>query len=314
MNLVRHLQVLWRSKWIIVLGGIVAGALGVLAVCHVSWDGGPKLDWRKPETWTANAKLQITQNGFPDGRGVLPTSARTPETLPTPTNTTAAQAAKTAAAKKAAAKKAAARKRSRSKHGKRAKHGSRSTTSKPDDRVVPVVRTRFADPGRLAYLAWIYSHFLMSDQVRGMLPERPAGLDIEAVPLTAGGNLSSGALPLIFLSTSADTERGAEKLSINVTNALERYLADQQAASRVPRSERIGVVVVNESPSATRKAGHPLSVGVVAFLLTLAATLGLVYVLENIRLHRSASGGVSEKRVVPDGRSLSTTGERTGAR
>jgi hypothetical protein len=242
MNLYRHLSVLWRGRVIIALGLIVAIAMAILAMFKVSIDGGPKLTYRKAETWAHSTKLLITQPGFPWGRSVLPSTgdAQTPGST---------------------------------------------------EQVAPAVdakgrKVQFADPSRFAYLAWIYSHFLMGDQVRQMLPHRPVGMDILASPLTAGGNLSAGALPLIGLTTQATTERDAARLNDEATAALETYLREQQTRSRTPTSDRVVVTVVDRPAPALLK-GHSPDLGVIAFLLVMGAVVAVVYLRENLRLHRA---------------------------
>jgi len=145
---------------------------------------------------------------------------------------------------------------------------------------------QFVDPSRYAYLAWIYSHFLMGDTIRAMLPVRPMGIDIQAVPLNAGGNASAGSLPIIQLLASADTAAGADRLGTDAAAALESYLRGQQRASRVPSGQRVQVSIVNGSRKAELTKGHSPALGVVAFLLALAGTLALVYGLENLRQAR----------------------------
>ncbi len=72
MNLLRHIDVLWRGRVIIAIGLVVAILMATFALFKVS-DGG--LSYRKPETWASSTKLLITQPGFPWGRSVLPSSA-----------------------------------------------------------------------------------------------------------------------------------------------------------------------------------------------------------------------------------------------
>lgn len=79
-------RVVWRFKWIVATGLILAIALAVLSTARVSFAGGmPKLTYRKAEVWQSQTALLITQQGFPWGRTFAPaTGADT-----TPTTTTA---------------------------------------------------------------------------------------------------------------------------------------------------------------------------------------------------------------------------------
>lgn len=247
MNLLRHINVLWRGRVILAIGGVVAIAMAVLAVAKPSFDGGPSLAWRKTETWADSTKLLITQPGFPWGRSVLGTSGE-------------------AAADDASAS------------------GAATTTTGTDKKGRDV---QFADPSRFSYLAWIYSHFLMGDEVRRSLGKLPQDAEILANPLTAGGNLSAGALPIIGLTTSATTKEDAIKLNAGATQALEDYLRNQQNQTKTPTSDRVVVSVVDHPPAALIK-GHSPDLGVIAFILVMAAAVAVVYLRENIRLARAA--------------------------
>jgi hypothetical protein len=78
MNLRRHLNVLRRFRLIVIGGLLVAVALAVLSVFRVSTTG---ISWRSTETFQSESTLNVTQQGFPDGRVVLggPTPGTTPD-------------------------------------------------------------------------------------------------------------------------------------------------------------------------------------------------------------------------------------------
>jgi hypothetical protein len=144
---------------------------------------------------------------------------------------------------------------------------------------------QFADPSRLAYLAWIYSHFLMGDEVRTMIKDKPTDMDIQAGPLSAGGSLSAASLPIIGLTTTAHTAREARKLNDDVHLALEDYLTRQQRQSHTPITDRVVISTVDR-PDPIRIKGHSVNLGVMAFLLIMVAAVSLVYLLENLRMHK----------------------------
>ena len=58
-------RVLWRFKALVVLGLILATSLAALSVVRVGPDG---ISYRDSELWAAEARLGVTQNGFPWGR------------------------------------------------------------------------------------------------------------------------------------------------------------------------------------------------------------------------------------------------------
>jgi capsular polysaccharide biosynthesis protein len=143
---------------------------------------------------------------------------------------------------------------------------------------------QFADPGRLANLAWMYSHFLMGDQVRSMITHPPEGMIIDAAPITAGGNMSASALPLIGLTVSAPTAAEAQRLSREVPAALERYLAKEQSESSTPAGDRVEITTINRSQAAIPGKSKAMIMSIVIFMMAVAAAISLAYVLENLRL------------------------------
>jgi hypothetical protein len=147
-------------------------------------------------------------------------------------------------------------------------------------------QTRFVDPGRFAYLAWIYSHFLTGDEVRKMLPHHPAGMQIMAQPVMAGGGMSADALPMIQLSTSAVGAGDAQRLNVEAIEALERYIRSNQDAGQVPKGERVELQVVNRSYGAALVKGTSYSLALAAFVLALVCALALAWLLDNLRASR----------------------------
>lgn len=71
MDLVLYARVLWRFKWITLLGFVSAVALAFLSYASVSSKG---IHYRQAETWEAQTTLLISQRGFSFGRTVLPST------------------------------------------------------------------------------------------------------------------------------------------------------------------------------------------------------------------------------------------------
>jgi hypothetical protein len=66
-----YARVLWRFRFLVVLGVILALALALLSYVRVSFsDGKPVLSYRGTETWQSDSTLFVTQSGFPWGRSV----------------------------------------------------------------------------------------------------------------------------------------------------------------------------------------------------------------------------------------------------
>jgi len=83
MNLELLFRVLWRFRFLMLAGLLVAGGLAVLATAKVSFkNGSPALAYRQQESWTAHSTILVTQRGFPLGRsvvtGTLPVDPKNP--------------------------------------------------------------------------------------------------------------------------------------------------------------------------------------------------------------------------------------------
>ena len=61
-----YARVIWRFKWVVMLGLIVAVGLAGLSVVKVGKGG--KIAYRQAELWASTARLGVTQQGFPWGR------------------------------------------------------------------------------------------------------------------------------------------------------------------------------------------------------------------------------------------------------
>jgi hypothetical protein len=87
MDLRLYSRVLWRFRYIVAIGFLLACALSFLSVARVSFVGSsPKISYRQPETWKATVLMLLTQKGFPYGYTILPTNpAQIPGSTGTPT-------------------------------------------------------------------------------------------------------------------------------------------------------------------------------------------------------------------------------------
>ena len=71
MDLSLYGRVIWRFRWLVALGLILAIALSVLSIAKVSSHG---LSYRKHEIWQSSTTVLLTQHGFIWGRAVVPPS------------------------------------------------------------------------------------------------------------------------------------------------------------------------------------------------------------------------------------------------
>jgi len=69
-----YTRVLWRFKYLMFVGFLIAVSLAVLAFARVSFVGGkPHLTPRQSPIYAGQETLLITETGFPEGRAVFPT-------------------------------------------------------------------------------------------------------------------------------------------------------------------------------------------------------------------------------------------------
>jgi hypothetical protein len=144
------------------------------------------------------------------------------------------------------------------------------------------VNIPIANPARFNELAVLYAELATSDPVRRRIRLKPrTDVGVLASPLREAE--SGTMLPLIELTSIATTRRGAILLARRSSAALRAYLEEQQLANDVPASDR----VVLEEVLQARKAGiyQPRSktMPIVIFLAVMFATVGLAFLLENLR-------------------------------
>jgi hypothetical protein len=67
------MRVLWRFKYLVAVGSLLAVVLAGLTVVKVSFaNGKPSFAYRQAELWAAQETLLITERGFPEGRTIFP--------------------------------------------------------------------------------------------------------------------------------------------------------------------------------------------------------------------------------------------------
>lgn len=148
----------------------------------------------------------------------------------------------------------------------------------------------FADPGRLASLADLYSRFLTSDDVLRRVPGRPTAAQVAASPFASsqGGLL----LPVIQLTTTAPDRATAERLNRDVFASLRTLLSEQAVANGITDAKKVQVRFIDAPDTATLTAGRKYTGAILALLLSLAGTLALVHLLEGLRPRHQPRAGV----------------------
>jgi hypothetical protein len=139
-----------------------------------------------------------------------------------------------------------------------------------------------ADPNRLNTLAVLYAELATSDPVRQeMLKAGPLLGKIVATPVVVGDNRVM--LPFIDVAAIATTGRGAVRLAQRAADAFGKFMREQQQANKVPAADRVVVqqLVRPKPPKLYRSRSN--TIPVVVFLAVMFATVGLAFLLENMR-------------------------------
>lgn len=151
---------------------------------------------------------------------------------------------------------------------------------KVDDRI------KFADPTRFPNLAFLYSFLTNSDKVRGKLPGPPAPEQIQAVPLDPTGR-GDAFLPIIQLTTSADTAKGAVLLNRQTMEGLKSLLKDWQDEADIATKDRVVLSTLSKPSAPVLIAGRSLTPSLLAFMLCVILSIALAHILEGVRQARS---------------------------
>jgi hypothetical protein len=147
-------------------------------------------------------------------------------------------------------------------------------------------RIKFADPTRFPNLAFLYSFLTNSDQVRGRLPGPPSPTQIQAVPLDPTGR-GDAFLPIIQLTTSADTASGAVELNKQTMEGLKSLLREWQEEAKIASKDRVVLSTLSKPSAPELLAGRSLTPSLLAFMLSVILAIALAHVLEGVRQARA---------------------------
>lgn len=216
-------RVLWRFRLLVAPGLLLAACLAILSVVKIGSDG---LQYRENALWAAQARLGVTQQGFPWGR--LFAESTSPS------------------------------------------QGARSGD-------IPI-----ANPARFNDLAVLYAELATSDPVLRLIrPKLTLNERIVATPLRAAE--SGTMLPLIQLIGVSTSPQGAISLARRSSTALSTYLQQQQLANGVPRADRVVLEQVLHARKAELYQPRSKTMPIVIFFAVVFATVGLAFLLENLR-------------------------------
>jgi hypothetical protein len=141
----------------------------------------------------------------------------------------------------------------------------------------------YGEPYRFSSLTDLYSQFANSDEVRALMRQQgaPKTWKIVAAPMTP--TLAGSTLPVIALSGQAQSANEAVAAAASGRRAFIAYVASQQQAAAIPKAERIDIQVLKRSTRPVVVEPRKKTLPIIVFLSVLTATVGLAFVLENLR-------------------------------
>jgi hypothetical protein len=147
-------------------------------------------------------------------------------------------------------------------------------------------KREFAAPERFVDLALLYSYLANSTEVRQMIKPRPTGAKVLINSILNPGTGSG--LPLLNIEVTSASPEFAQRVNGGTIDALRRYLESQQDEWKIPSEQRVRIQTLNPPSRAQLTEGRSYMTAVIAFVLAIALTLGLVYLLENLYPRRRA--------------------------
>jgi len=135
----------------------------------------------------------------------------------------------------------------------------------------------------LASLTDLYSQFANSDEVKRLMHQEGAPKTwtisaLPAVPTIQGGNL-----PVIVLSGHANSASASVSAVVYGRQALNEYVQRQQQLAKIPHNQRITLQIVQAATEPAVFAPRKKTLPIVVFLAVTILTIGLAFILENLR-------------------------------
>jgi hypothetical protein len=154
-----------------------------------------------------------------------------------------------------------------------------------------------ADANRLSSVAVLFAQLATTHQVQRFMrrpPRKPTDVLVATIPAPPFSN--PAILPLISVKALGTSPSRAVLLANDQARAIIRYVDRNQHAAKTPAAERVLVDEI-QSPRpalATLVGKRGKTLPVIVFLAVMIATLGLAFVLENLRPGIRAIDGVAE--------------------
>lgn len=135
----------------------------------------------------------------------------------------------------------------------------------------------------LSALTDLYSQFANGDDVRRLMRAEgaPKTWTITATP--AVPTIQGADLPVIALSGRANSASEAVSAVDYGRRALVEYVERQQQAAKIPTGQRINLQIVQRATKPVVVEPRKKTLAIIVFVALLVATIGLAFILENLR-------------------------------
>lgn len=137
----------------------------------------------------------------------------------------------------------------------------------------------FADPSRLASLAPFYAQLANSAAIQRFFPIG----SVKATPVVDNSTAYANVLPILQFNAFAFTPQKAESLAQSAARLFKNYVTKQQASASIPQGQRVLLQPLTDTMPPLLVQPRKKSLAIVAFVTIMIATLGLAFILENLR-------------------------------
>lgn len=135
----------------------------------------------------------------------------------------------------------------------------------------------------LSGLTDLYSQFANSDDVKRLMRDEGAPRTWSITAAAAVPAIQGAALPVIALSGRANSANEAVSAVEYGRRALVEYVERQQRAAKIPTDQRINLQIVQRATAPVVVEPRSKTLAVVVFVALMVATVGLAFILENLR-------------------------------
>jgi hypothetical protein len=145
-----------------------------------------------------------------------------------------------------------------------------------------VFTTPYADAGRFAGLAVFYAQFVTTDTIRTLMARGgPINGYIYAEPLV--DLTTENSLPMFQVVGVSKNKGDSITLANRGARTIREYVENQQRAAGIPPKQRVMLQITGVARDAIVLTKRKKTIPVAVFLTVLVATIGLAFVLENLR-------------------------------